>query len=654
MLRNYLKIAWRGLTKNRTFSLVNIVGLAVGMTVTLLIGLWVRYEYSFDRFLPDYEQAYRVYTSYMLEGEEHTDEALPLPLSDELRERVPGIRYVAECDWTQQHGLIAGDKKLYLRGARVGPDFLSIFRFPFLQGQAGQALNTPYSIVLTKSLAEALFGTADPMGQTVRFDNSFDLKVSGIIADLPPNTSFYFKYLIPFSLYEQNAPWVKAARTAWDNQSFQIFTALEAKADPEQVQANIRDILKEHFDEAHTALQPRLFIHALKNWHLYNEFENGKATGGYIQYIRMFTLIGILVLVLACINFMNLATARSNTRAREVGIRKAIGSKRKQLITQFLTESFLLTFLAAALALLLTYLALPSFNALLDTELHLPLGSPVFWLIFGLYILITALLAGSRPALVLSSYQAVKVLKGGWQAGRSAAFFRKGLILLQFSCSIALIIGTMIIYRQVMHIRERPVGYDQDRLLMTRMSDDMNENFRPLKEELLQSGLVESVAWSSSPVTDIFSYIDLVNWPGKTTGQGLIGDVGFVRVTQGYFETMGMEISSGRDFHPSWQADSTSIIINEAIARKLGLQEPVGQVLTMTGGEQATIVGVVKDALMTSPFAPPVPTVFAHGRWGGSIAYRIRDGVSMEAAIPQLAAIFNRHNPAYPYEYEFV
>jgi predicted permease len=653
MYRNYLKIAWRGLTKNRTFSLVNILGLAVGMTVTLLIGLWVRHEYSFDRFLPDYEQAYQVYMSYMQEGEEHTGEALPLPLSNELREKVPGIRYVAECDWMQQHGLIAGDKKLYLRGARVGADFLQIFRFPMLQGNPQAALSTPYSIVLTQSLAEALFGTTDPMGQTVRFNNSFDLKVSGILADLPSNTSFYFKYLIPFSLYEQNEPWVKAARTEWDNQSFQIYTALDPEADPAEAQANIRNILQEHIDEAHAALQPRLLLHALKDWHLYNEFENGKAGGGYIQYIRMFTLIGILVLVLACINFMNLATARSNTRAREVGIRKAIGSKRKQLITQFLTESFLLTLLAAGLALFFTYLALPAFNALLDTELRLPLTTPAFWLIFGIYIMLTALLAGSRPALVLSSFQAVKVLKGGLQAGRSAAIFRKGLILLQFSCSIALIIGTMIIYRQVMHIRERPVGYEQERLLMTRMSDDLNENYGPLKEELLQSGLVESVAWSSSPVTDIFSYIDLQHWPGKN-GEELMGNIGLVRVTHGYFETMGMEILSGRDFRPSWRADSTSIIINEAAARRLGLQEPLGQVLTFVGGEKAAVVGVVKDALMASPFASPVPTVFVHGRWGGSMAYRIREGVDMEAAIPQLAGIFNRHNPAYPYDYEFV
>lgn len=652
MLTSYLKIALRGLIKHRVYSLINISGLAVGMAVALLIGLLIQYEFSYDRFLPGYEELHQIYIHQTVDGAVKSINSVPLPVADELRSNIPGIVGVAECDWMQRHGLLVGEQKLYLSGARIGSDFLKMFQFPMVQGNRETALDEPYSIVLAEHTATALFGETNPMGQTVRYDNRYDLKVTGIVRDLPPNGSFYFNYLVPFSLYEQSEPWVKAARNQWDNFSFQIFVALSPRVDQREIVAKIQDLIADNnADQAR--FDPKLDLHPLKKWHLYNEFEHGQAKGGYIDYLRMFGLIGLLVLILACINFTNLATARSEKRAKEVGVRKAIGSKRKHLITQFLFESLLVTSLAAGLSLLLIYISLPFFNDLVNVEIQFPWAQPLFWISLVLFIVLTALMAGSRPAWYLSSFRAVKVLKGNSTTGRGASIGRKALVLVQFSCSIALIIGTIVIYRQIGYVQQRPVGYDQDRLMMTRMSEDLNENYRVLREELLKSGVVESVAWGSSPITDIYSMTDVEHWPGKT-GDSAPGGVALIRVTEDYFQTMGMQLLKGRNFHPNWRSDSTSLIINQAAAKRFSLEDPINQPLTFTGGDRATIVGMVEDALMASPYDPAVPTVFVHGRWGGTMLYRLSRGIDTQEAISKLSVIFNLHNPAFPYEYEFV
>ncbi|PHN06761.1 ABC transporter permease [Flavilitoribacter nigricans] len=652
MLKSYLKIALRGLVKHRVYSLINISGLAVGMAVALLIGLLIHYEFSYNRFLSGYDQSYQIYVNESVEGAIESSNAVPLPVANALRNNIPGIRYVAECDWMQRHGLMVGEQKLYLSGASVGGDFLKIFRFPLLQGHAETALSDPYSIILTARTARALFGDEDPMGKSVRYDNRFDLQVTGVMGNIPSNSSFYFQYLVPFSLYEQSAGWVRASRTQWENYSFQIYAALDPNASREQVSSRIRDLIQDN-SEGKVNFEPELGLYPFKDWHLYNEFENGQPSGGYIDYLQMFGLIGLLVLILACINFTNLATARSEKRAKEVGVRKAIGSKRKHLVTQFLVESFLITSLAAVLSLILVYAILPFFNDLANVRIQFPLDQPLFWIVLLVYTTLTALMAGSRPAWYLSSFQAVKVLKGKITTGRGTSRGRKILVLLQFSSSIALIIGTMVIYRQINYVQQRPVGYDQERLMMTRMTDDLNDNYQVLRNEMLQSGVVESVAWGSSPITSIFSRIEVEHWPGKT-GDTPAGGIAFIRVTEDYFNTLGIQLLQGRNFHPDWQSDSTSLIINRAAADRFGLEDPVNQTITLQGGDQGTIVGLVEDALMISPYDPVVPTVFAHGQWGASMLYRLRPEVNTQQAIATLSVLFNRHNPTFPYEYEFV
>ncbi len=648
MFKNYLKIAWRNVVKNKVYSTINVIGLAIGMAVTLLIALWVHKEYSYNRFLPGYEHIYQVKLNHTIEGEIHTVSSASLPLADILRKDIAEIKYVAETDWNDKHSLLVGDKKLYLRGMRTMPDFLKIFQYPLLIGNSNSILKDPYSIVLAESTAKSLFGTQSPINKIIRYDNKYDLKVTGIIKDCPDNSSLKFTYLVPFSFREQTTDWVKEARTQWGNNSFQIFVALQPNVSYAQVESKIRNLAKANSEMKTTTVM----MHPLKDWELYTDFENGKAVGGFIEYVRMFSIIGVLVLLIACINFTNLSTARSEKRAREVGVRKAIGSQRKDLIIQFLTESIVVTFIAFFVSLLLGQLALPSFNDLTKTSLRIPYTSSLFWCIMIGFVLVTGLLAGSRPAFYLSSFRPIKVLKGTLQTGRASALPRKILVVLQFSCSIALIISTIVIYRHIQYTKDRTVGYDSKRLLMTDMSTDLNKNYNALKQELIQSGAVESVAWASSPITDVYFHTVISNWQGKLAAAEIL-NIGAIGVSDDYFKTLGIPLQSGRDFSTDWKTDSATVIVNEAAVKKMHLNNPLNQIITWNGDERARIIGVVKDVLMESPFAPVTPAVLSHGREGSSIMYRLSPVVKTQDAIAALTSAFNKYNPAYPFSFQF-
>jgi putative ABC transport system permease protein len=654
MIKNYLKIAWRNMLRNKVYSALNIVGLAAGMAVTLIITLWVFNQYSYDKFLPNYNQLYQVELNFTDPHEgEHTQQAVSLPIADVLRKEYPEVKYVAESDWMGEHDLLVGNKKLYMNGAAIGADFLKMFQYPLIKGNANSVFKDAYSIVLTESTAKALFGDADPINKTVRIDNKHDVKVTGVIKDIPKNSSLQFNYLLPFSYSEQTEDWMKNARTTYYNNSFQLFVQLQPNADYTKLAPKIKDIVYKGGPKMRPA-KPIVLLHPLKYWHLYSDFKNGKEVGGFIDYVRMFSIIGILVLLIACINFMNLSTARSEKRAREVGVRKAIGSQRKDLIFQFLTESVLITFVASLLSLLFVQLTLSSFNTLTGDEISIPYGSPVFWCIMTTYVLATGLLAGSRPAFYLSSFNPVKVLKGSIQVGRAASLPRKILVVLQFTCSIALIISTVIVYQQIQYAKDRPTGYSSARLMMSDMSDDLGNNYDALKNDLLKTGMVESVAKASSPLTGIYMHTGIEKWPGQ--GAGELGiNVGGVSVSDNYFKTVGMKLLQGHDFSSNWSADTSNIIINEAAVKRMGLKSPINQVVTYDNVKgPARIIGVVKDALMESPFTPVEPTVFNHGRGGNFVIYRLAPTAKTHEAIEKITRIFNSYNPAYPYIYQFV
>lgn len=656
MIKNYLKIAWRNIVNNKVYSAINILGLAAGMAVALLIALWVFNEYSYDKFLPNYKQLYRVELNFTSQHDgEHTQSALAIPLADVLRKEIPGIKHAAETDWVgwQWHDLLVGNNKLYLGGGATHPDFLQIFQYPFVKGNAKSALSETYSIILTESTAKALFGDKDPMNKYVRFDNKQNLKVTGVLKDLPKNATLQFSYLTPFSFKEQTEAWMKNARTTWTNNSFNAFVELEPGVTYAQIAPKIKNIVYQRSPQMRVA-KPVVILHPLKDWHLYSDFKNGKAVGGFIDYVRMFSIIGILVLIIACINFMNLSTARSEKRAREVGVRKAIGSQRKDLIFQFLTESILITFIAFLFSVLFVQLALPAFNELIGSSITVPFANPLFWVLMMLYVLITGLLAGSRPAFYLSSFNPVTVLKGAIQIGKAAALPRKVLVVLQFSCSIALIISTVIVYQQIQYAKNRPTGYSADRLMMTDMSGDLETNYNALKNDLLASGVVESVASASSPITNVYSHMSLDKWPGKNPGDESV-NIAAISVSDTYFKTLGIKFKEGHDFSSNWGADTLNVVLNEAAVKRIGLKNPINQLVSWNGSNSpCRIIGVVKDALMESPFTPVEPTVFNHGRGGNNTMYRLTRNANTHDAIQKITKIFDTYNPAYPYIYQFV
>lgn len=657
MWLNYIKIGWRNLWHNKGYSAINIFGLGLGMAVALLIGLWVQYELHYDQFFPTHGRASEVMATMGASGNVHTQQALSLVVKTEL-EKVAGVEHVAETNWPEPGSLIVGDKKISQFGMGAGEDFLRILDYPMIAGSREQALKDPNSIVLTASNAKSLFGDADPIGKLVRVDNQYDLKVTGVLADIPANATVTFNYLVPFAFLERTHTWMQGARTQWPNNSFRIWASLRPGASLDAVNAQIAHMYRLSGDV--NMKDFITFLHPASRWHLYSEFKNGVNTGGFIDYVRMFSLIGFLVLLIACINFMNLATARSDKRAREVGVRKAVGSSRREIIFQFLVESFLLTTIAFVFGLLLVQVVLPWFNELAKCDVHVPFGNAWFWLCMGAYMLITGILAGSRPAFYLSAFRPVKVLKGSVNTGEGSTVGRRALVVLQFASSVALIIASVIIYQQIRFAQSRPKGYDPVRLASTDNTADLNKNYRALRADLLASGVVEGVTLAGSGATWIDSHTMIGSWPGKVTADML--STGIIGADNDYFNTMGMSMKEGRNFtglDPN--EDSAKVIVNEAALKAMDLKDPVGKLIRFYVGsdhgpvmKEAAIIGVVKDAIMESPYTPVAPALFQH-QWGGNeVIYRLSDKVSAVEAIKTLTPIFEKYNPGFPYSYSFV
>jgi ABC-type antimicrobial peptide transport system permease subunit len=650
MFRNYVKTAWRHLVNGKIYSFILISGLAIGMSVALLIGLWVHYMYSYNRFLPGYKQAYQVKLNFSYNGNILTQSGAPLPLADALRKNIPGIRYVAESGWVSPRGVSVGEKKVYLNAGIMGSDFFRIFPFPFITGDAATALQDPYSIVLTESAAKSLFGTEEALNKLVRFENAHDLKVTGILKDLPGNSSFQFDCIIPFSYSEQTDNGVKQSREQWRNNSFPIYVALQPHASYEQVARQISNLAQVHEQDAQAKIE--VMLHPFEKWRLYAIFEGGKATGGFIEYVRIFGIIGIMVLLIACINFINLSTARSEKRAREVGVRKVIGSERKDLVFQFLAESLVISFIAFLVSLLIAQLALPGFNELAQSKMHIPFSSPLFWCVMAGYVLLTGLLAGIRPALYFSSFAPICILKGTFKTGKTASWPRKVLVVIQFSCSIALIIGTLIIYNQVQYARNRPAGYDKDGLLAVDMSSDLSRNYTPFKNELLQSGTAASVTKSSTSLDGFAASFAISDWPGKKKNESL--EMAATAVSEDYFKTVGMRIKGGREF--LGESDTMNLILNESAVKRLHLEDPVNKLISVEyTSVPMRVIGVVGDAVMGSPFQAAVPTLFIYNsRWAGAVLLRLSDRGDLQDGLARLRQVCKKYNPSYPLVFHFV
>jgi ABC-type antimicrobial peptide transport system permease subunit len=548
------------------------------------------------------------------------------------------------------HGLVAGNKKLLLSGAMAEGDFFKIFPCTIVRGALAFPQKNSLTIVLTERAAKALFGDKDPIGRTVRIDDKQDLVVVAIIRDLPANATLSFNFVVPFDYWAQSDAWVAKSANDWNNNSFPTYVKLQPGVTYAQIEPRLKTVLRPYVTDRKDNKE-EVFFQPMKDWHLYSNFTAGYQDGGFIEYVRLFSIIGVLVLLIACINFMNLSTARSEKRAREVGVRKAIGSGRRQLIAQFLIESLVITAVAGGLALVLAQLVLPAFDLLTGNSIVMPWTNALFWGIMTGYIVVTGLLAGSRPAFYLSAFRPVNVLKGAVPTGRNATWPRKVLVVLQFSCSVALIISTFLIYEQVQFAKDRPAGYHSAGLVMTDGSVDLTRSYPALRDELMGSGLVSSITRSNCYVTELWNWSVIDDWQGRQTKEGL--SIGTVYIGDDYFQTMGMQLVAGKGFDGNFPADSGSVVLNEAAVKRMRLKDPVGQLITWHHSPHR-VIGVVKDALMSNPYSPAVATLFNYNPTEATnYTYRLARNAG-PMALAKIGAIFSKYNPAFPFLYHFV
>jgi putative ABC transport system permease protein len=682
MLRNYLRVALRSLLRNRFFAAINIGGLAVGMAVALLIGLWIQDELSFDKYHEQYDRIVQVLQKEKFLGKTKVWEHQPFLLLDALRTgygapfehivaSVPADGFLLSVNAPIGPPGVAGgadQKKMPAKGLYMdadGPDMLTL---KMLKGSRSGLAGDLHSILLSASVARALFGDGDPIGKRVTMDNQWDpgnqtpVVVKGVYEDLPRNTSFHDAYfLLPWSLYTSGKTYMQQQQ-GWDDHRINIYAELKPGVNRDRLSAAIADFeLSKIRGLAGTAQEvaagPQLLLHPMSRWHLYSNFKEGVAEQGPVQFVWMMGIIGGFVLLLACINFMNLSTARSEKRAKEVGVRKAIGSLRGQLTKQFYVESFVVVVLAFLPAVGLATLALPWFDQLSAKQLEMPWGQVWFWMFAAVFILITGLLSGSYPALYLSSFNPVAVLKGRFRAGRYSALPRKALVVLQFTVSVALIIATIVVYNQILFAKDRPVGYTREGLLMVPITSlAFDGKYDLLRDQLKKTGVVAEVAESESAVTDVSSHNGGFDWPGKPVG--LQEDFGTLTVTYDYGKTVGWQFLAGRDFSPAYGSDSSGFVINESAAKFMGLKQPVGQsihwkVKWANVDTSFTIIGVIRDMVMQSPYEPVKPTVFRLGGNYNWIYVRIDPRVSAATALNRIGPVFHEVIPQVPFEYRF-
>lgn len=652
MFKNYFKTAFRNLQRNRLYSFINIAGLAIGIAVVILIGLWIWSELSFNKSFKNYDRIVQVIQND-LDGSNQgiaTMHVMPVPAAVELRNKYGSdFKYIVLTKNSLSNILAYGDKKLSASGMFAEPQFPDMLSLQMIEGERA-GINDPSSIMINQSMATALFGKTNPVNKIIRIDNKNTLKVTGVYKDFPKNTNFYgVSFLAPWAYLVANRSWVKEAYSQWDNNSFFLYAQLADHANMDKVKTAVKDIIKNNSDRKD---KPELVLQPMSQWHLYNDFKNGKNAGGAIEYVWIFGIIGLLVLLLACINFMNLSTARSQKRAREVGVRKAIGSARKQLIIQFLAESVVFAFMALILSVILVRLSLPWFNHLAGKDIRFPFGNLLFWGGAFILTLITGLIAGSYPAFYLSSFKTVKVLKGTFKAGRFAAIPRKVLVVLQFTVSVALIISTLIIFLQIRYAKDRPLGYNQNGLISVPMSTpDLYGKYDLLRNDLINSGAAVNMAEASNTTNYVAAHLIGFDWQGKDPNTRPV--FGTVWLTYDFGKTVGWQMMEGRDFSRSFPTDSTGIILNEKAAALIGFKKPIGENVSFNGTTYH-IIGVIKNMIMESPFAEQEPTVFVLDYDNVSkILIKLNPAISPYKSLAIAGKIFQKYDPAAPFNYTF-
>lgn len=653
MFKNYFKMVWRNLWKNKGYSSITILGLAAGMAVAMLIGLWIWDELTYDHYHKNHDRIAQVMTTSTGNGGElNTSSGVASPLGNELRTKYgTDFKNIAMASSNQSRVLSIDDKKISAQGMWVEANFPSMLTLKMLKGNIN-GLKDPSSVLLSASVAKSLFGDADPLNKIVRIDNQDNYKVAGVYEDLPHNTTLNeAKIFLSWDKYVSMVNWVKESMHHWNDHSFQCYVQLNDNVDVNKETDKIKLASMAHLNAISDGKE-ELVLQPMNNWRLHSEFKNGKVAGGRIEFVNLFAIIGIFVLLLACINFMNLSTARSEKRSKEVGIRKTVGSLKSQLVSQFLSEAILIAGIAFLLSILFAQLLLPLFNTISDKQIILPFNNIFFWILCIGFTIITGLLAGSYPAFYLSRFDPIKVLKGTYRVGRFASLPRKALVVLQFSVSIALVIGTIIVYKQIQFAKNRPVGYNRESLIAVYMTTpDLFGHYETMRSDLLATNVVENMAESSSPVTSVWSSQTGYNWEGKDPATQ--PSFGTISVTQDYGKTINWQIKEGRDFSRDF-SDSNSIILNEAAVKLTGMKNIVGKTIRKDD-KNLTVVGVIKDMVMESPYSPVTPTIFlVNPGWVNVIYVRIKAGTSLQDDLAKIAKVFEKYNPAAPFDYKFI
>lgn len=649
MLPIYFKTAFRNLWKNRTYSLLNISGLAIGITCAALIFLWVEDEKTFNHNFANHDSLYRIMQNEATDAGISTKSPTPGPLAAALKTDIPGIKNSGRLSWAMDELVVVDNKSIKENGIYADPSIATMFSLNFKYGKAPDALNEPQSVIISETLADKFFGKENPVGKTLKMNGKSAYSVdglytiTGVFADLPANCSYHFQWVSPYETWENANPWAKP----WSNNMAETIVELNSPADATVINKKLINYLSTKIEGS----KNQCFLFSMNDWNLRDQFENGVQTGGKIKYVHLFSSIAIIILLIACINFMNLATARSEQRAKEVGVLKVMGAGRGRLIGKFIGESIFMSFIAVVLAIVMLYLLMPAYNSLVQKKLSPDLFDPFHITILLAITLVAGLVAGSYPAFFLSSFNPVKVLKGiRIKNSKAVIFIRKGLVITQFSASVILIICTVIIYLQIQYIKNRDIGYNKNGLVYMDLQGAMKDHFSVIKNELIATGYVENAATSLHDALHVYSYGSGFSWAGKEPN--LKVPIHSNVVSPEYISTMRLKLTSGRDFYEG-NVDSGSVVINESMAKLMATEGKAGSILNV-GKNNLRIVGVIKDFIFNNIYGSGSPLVLICGNYSATVmAVRFKQNANITQALAKTEAVMKKQNPGYPFEYRF-
>jgi len=651
MFKLNLKIALRNLWRNKISSFINISGLAIGLAACLLLLLYVSYEWSFDKQGKGIDDVYQVLINFEDANGEVTGTGTTTPntIGPSLQQNYQEVRSMCRVDGYGEPKLIANKENSFKKRSRFADAaILQVFEYDFIYGDKKTALAAPNNVIVTESMARLLFGTADVLNRAVRFEDSIDLKITGVIKDLPENSSIQFDYLLPWTLYESLYDWVR--RKEWTNNNWDTFVRLDPSANPQTINQSIKGMIKKHSPDALSSP----FLFPFSKLHLYGTFTNGKSTGGEIEQVRLFMGLAIGVLLIACINFMNMATAKSEKRAKEVGVKKTIGASRFSLISQFMMESLVLTVSSAIMAIVLVEAFLPLFNNLLGIKMGISYSNPDIWIgVIGI-VVVTGLIAGSYPALYLSSFNPLQILsKRNTKKGMMFISFRQVLVIVQFAFAVILMIATTVIYKQIQFIKDRPTGYEVNDLIEIPQDGELVSKFELLKARLLKSDAVSAVCQLSGSMSVSSSNFWGLEWPGSNEADRHMV-FNQLATTYDFVKTTEVTILEGRDFSKQFPSDTAALMLSLSAVKRMNLTHPLGQIVKYQG-QNCTVVGVFKDFVWGSPFRTGAPMVVGFNKdWSGNINIRLNHDRPASANIAAIEKIIKEINPAYPVEFGYV